>query len=277
MPDTDVYEEILKLGRSGEAGVLVTVVETGGSAPQSSGAKLLVTSGGGTVGTVGGGALESEAIETAKEVLKRQKSALLKYSLGERGSSVDEVELGMMCGGSATLFYEYLGKSDRIFIFGAGHVGRAVVHHLKNSGAALTVIDSREQMLSKVEGAVKVHIPEYGKIANRIDVPDGSYLIVSTHSHDLDFGVLRQIYSSSWNPAYVGVLASRRKAKAMVQKLKEKIGNGIDLQYLYMPVGLDLGGRSVDEIAVSIIAEIQSVKYKKSGLNHMKEKRKTDD
>jgi xanthine dehydrogenase accessory factor len=277
MANIEIYEQIIRLNRSGEAAVLVTVVDRSGSAPQDPGAKLLVTSQGNVFGTVGGGALESEAIETAKELLQKKTSGLQKYSLGKRGSPVDEVELGMMCGGSATLFYEYLGKSDCIFIFGAGHVGKALLHHLKDSGSVVTVIDSREEMLKGVEGAVTLHVEDYGEIEKKVTVSDGSYLIVATHSHDSDFDVLKCIYSSPWRPCYVGALASKKKAQAMIQKLKEEIGEGVDLQNLYMPVGLDLGGRSVDEIAVSIIAEIQSLKYKKTGLHHMKAERKNND
>jgi xanthine dehydrogenase accessory factor len=267
---SDIYDELLNLRRSGGSGVLVTIVDTSGSVPQDPGAKLLLTPTGDVIGTVGGGTLESEAIETAREVIKKKKSVLQKYSLGERGNSLGAVELGMICGGSATLFYEYLGATDHFYIFGAGHVGKALLYHLRSRDALITMIDSREDMLEGTEGATKIHVPDYSDIPKKLNVPDGSYIIIATHSHDSDFEALKYAYSSSWNPAYVGVIASRRKAGTMLKKLKEEVGKGIDLSNLYMPIGLDLGGRSVDEIAISIIAEIQGLKYGKNNLNHMK-------
>ena len=274
MPDIDIYEQIVKLKRSGEPGVVVTVVDRSGSAPQDPGAKLLVTLSGAVTGTVGGGALESAAIETAKEVFRTQESTLKKYSLGEHGSTVDAVELGMMCGGSATLFYEYLGKQDSVFIFGAGHVGRALVHHLKNRSVLITVIDTRQKMLESITGAETLLIRDYNSLAQEVSLPDTSYIVVCTHSHDLDFEILKAVYSSDWKPAYVGALASSRKAAAMKKKLSEACVEKTDFKNLFMPVGLDIGGRSVDEIAVSIIAEIQALKYGKTGLKHMKTERK---
>ncbi|HUT65359.1 MAG TPA: XdhC family protein [Spirochaetota bacterium] len=273
MSDIDIYEVIGKLKRSGVPCVIVTVVDRSGSAPQDPGAKLLVTLDGDITGTVGGGRLESVAIETAKEIFKTQKSTLKKYSLGEHGSSVDAIELGMMCGGSATLFYEYIGKQDSIFIFGAGHVGKALLHHLKMAEVLITMVDSREEMLDQVQGAEKKLIHDYGRLAQEISVPDKSYIVVCTHSHDLDFEILKAIYSSDWKPAYVGALASSRKAMVMKKKLFEECGKETDIGNLFMPVGLDIGGRSVDEIAVSIIAEIQGLKYGKTGLKHMKTER----
>ena len=277
MSDIDIYEVIGNLRRSGVPCVIVTVVDRTGSAPQDPGAKLLVTLDGDITGTVGGGSLESVAIETAKEVFETQKSTLKKYSLGEHGSSVDAVELGMMCGGSATLFYEYIGKQDSVIIFGAGHVGKALLYHLKRAGVLITVVDSREEMLGQVQGAEKKLIRDYGRLTEEISVPDKSYIVVCTHSHDLDFEILKAIYTSGWKPAYVGALASSRKAATMKKKLFEKCGKETDINNLFMPVGLDIGGRSVDEIAVSIIAEIQGLKYGKPGLKHMKTARVKND
>jgi xanthine dehydrogenase accessory factor len=267
---SDIYEAILNLRQSGESGVLVTVVDTSGSSPQDPGAKLLLSSRGEVFGTVGGGSLESETIETAKKVLENKKSMLQKYSLSEQGTSLDAVELEMLCGGSVTLFYEYLGATDYVFIFGAGHVGKALLYHLKHRGSLITIIDSRENMLERIDGAEKLHVSDYRDIAKELKIADGSYLIVATHSHDLDYQVLKCIYSAPWKPCYIGVLASRRKAQAMVKKLRQEVGKSIDLKNLYMPVGLDLGGRSVDEIAISIVGEMQGLKYGKKDLNHMK-------
>ncbi len=274
---SDIYEEILQLKKSGSAGVLITVVDKEGSSPADIGAKMLVLSPEKTKGTVGGGALEKEALKEAIKALKRRKSLLLKYSLGEDGQIVNAKKLGMMCGGNATLFYEYIGAKDKLYIFGAGHIGKALLYHLKNQNHLITIIDNRESTLADIEDFSKIPVSkilasDYQKLFKEINPSDveGSYVIVATHSHDLDYKVLKGIYQSEWKPKYIGVIGSLRKAETMVKNLLKELGKGIDLDILYIPVGLDIGGNNPDEIAVSIISEIQSLRYGKRDSNHMR-------
>jgi xanthine dehydrogenase accessory factor len=65
------------------------------------------------------------------------------------------------------------------------------------------------------------------------------------------------------------MVASKRKSPLMIQQLKEELGEDIDLDMLYTPVGLNIGGASPDEIAISIIAELQAIRYNKNGHKHM--------
>ncbi|MBN2322443.1 MAG: XdhC family protein [Spirochaetes bacterium] len=279
-----VFEAVSKLIERGEAGVLVTVVEAVGSVPAGAGAKLLVTSSGPVAGTVGGGPLESRAIEEAKRTLDTQKSSLLKYSLGERelvtadeaAASSDAEETGMMCGGHVTLFYEYLFSTDRVVIFGAGHVGKALVRHLVGMGRTVTVVDTREDVLRGIEGPGKVLLARYEQIPEKVKIPDDSFVVVCTNTHDSDLEVLKALYSLQARPAYIGALASSKKAETMKRLLSEYVGKEPDTDRLYMPVGLDIGGRSVDEIAISIIAEMQAVKHDKKKLCHMRDREKKE-
>lgn len=266
----DIYEAVLQLRKRGETGVLVTVVDREGSAPTDIGSKMLVFPSGETIGTVGGGMLENEAVKNARDVMQEGKSLLQKYSLGEKESSEDSVKLKMMCGGNITLFYEYIGKKENVFIFGAGHIGKALVHHLKNGNNFITVIETRENILATIEDASKILVSGYRDIKKDVSIPDGSFIIVATHSHNLDFEVLKNIYASDWKPAYVGVIASVLKTKTMVKKLHEELGNNINIGNLYMPIGLNIGGGAVDEIAVSIIAEMQALRHGKTAVPHMR-------
>jgi xanthine dehydrogenase accessory factor len=274
----NVFEAVLNLIERGEAGVLVTVVEAVGSTPAGAGAKLLVCSSGLLAGTVGGGPLESQAIEEAKRTLGTGECSLQRYSLGERalltGDAANAQETGMMCGGHVMLFYEYLSSTDRIVIFGAGHVGRALVRHLGGMGRFMVVVDTREEILREIEGPTKILLGSYKEIPEKVKVPDGSYVVVCTNTHDSDLEVLKGLYSTQARPAYIGALASSKKAETMKRLLSEYTGEPLDTKRLYMPIGLDIGGRSVDEIAISIIAEIQAVKYEKQRLFHMRDREK---
>ncbi len=92
---------VVDLYQKGGEAVLVTLCSTKGSTPRKAGAKMLVYRSGKTIGTIGGGELEYEAVMKAEEVLKTRKSILWEKPLQD---------LGMVCGGAGTLFLEYLSN-----------------------------------------------------------------------------------------------------------------------------------------------------------------------
>ena len=103
-----------------------------------------------------------------------------------------------------------------------------------------------------------------------LNLQSGAYAVIATHSHELDFQILKAILEAGNKPAYIGVIASAKKSAAMVARLKEELASTPDLGNLYMPVGLDIGGQSPDEIAFSILAEIQAHRHGKEGHKHMR-------
>ena len=266
----EIYEHILDLRKRGRQAVLVTVVEKEGSAPAPPGAKLLVCADGTTVGTVGGGGLEQAAVSQAAELLNQTRSQLIKYSLLENGRVADAEPLGMLCGGTISLFYEYLGYEAQVYIFGAGHVGRTLAHYLKNMRCYVIVVDDRPEVALPAESAHRLVTANYGSALEEEAVPEGAYFVIGTPSHQADYEVLKRVLTSDWKPRYVGMLASKRKARRLIQRLVEESENEVNMSVLYSPVGLDLGGRSPDEIAIAIAAEIQALRYGKEGHKHMR-------
>jgi len=272
----EIYQEILSSESSGTACVLVTVVEKNGSGPAPVGARMLVKADGSTIGTVGGGTLELIAVKYASQLFSTGKPGLKKYLLSPDNQQVNEdlsdtEKTGMMCGGSTTLFYEKFGSNPRVFIFGAGHIGKALVRLLKDLDYFTTVTDNRPGLTDQLNGAhLCLTVPgNYETALEGMDVPAGSYFIIATHSHALDYVVLKRIYQAGWNPRYIGLIASRKKAPAMIGQLQEDLGKAIDLSCLYSPVGLHIGGSTPAEIAISIVAELQVVRYGKKGHAHM--------
>ena len=266
----NVFEKIVELQQTGGDGVLVTVVEKEGSGPLPPGAKMLVYDDGRTVGTIGGGALELLATRTALEVLCEQKSRLKRYALSEQNEVVEGEPTGMLCGGRVALFYEYLPANPRVYLFGGGHVGQALVRHLRDLDFHVAVIDSRAGIDDAGLGADRVLIADYDRALSDEQVPEGGFFVIATHSHRFDYALLRRVLTSDWKPRYVGVIASKKKATGFLRDLKTELGSGADLRALYMPIGLDTGGSSAAEIAVSIAAEIQAVRYGRSGLLHLR-------
>lgn len=178
---------------------------------------------------------------------------------------------GMICGGRATLFFDYLGFAGNIFILGGGHVGQAVARHLQGTRFHITVVDHRPEILDSFQGANRVVTGQYAAALAGETVPEGAYFLIVTPSHAFDYVALRDVVASSWKPRYVGMIGSRQKSTQMTQRLAEELGaENIDWSVLYTPVGLDIGGPSPDEIAVSIVAEMLALHYGKAGHKHMR-------
>jgi xanthine dehydrogenase accessory factor len=269
-----IYEEILQLETEGGRGILVTVVEKEGHGPGAVGAKMLVLPDGSRIGTVGGGALEYSASNHAMQLLKEGKNGALcgtkKYLMSPDNQLLEGEKTGMLCGGATTLYYERIGSGASIFIFGAGHVGQALIYHLQKMDYFITVADNRKGMADEIENAQqRLTVDSYETAFQGIDVPPDSFFIIATHSHALDYQVLKRIVQTDWKPRYIGMIASKKKAPVMIEQLKEELGGDIDLSKLYSPIGLKIGGASPDEIAISIIAELQAVRYNKEGHLHM--------
>lgn len=273
-----IYEEIISLQKSNQPFVLITVVNKEGHGPQISGAKMVVMNAGRAFGTIGGGALEFLAEKEALLMLQTGKSSILqKYILGEDNSIIDAVNTGMICGGSITLFFEVHNSKENVYIFGAGHIGQSLAYHFDKLNYKVTVVDSRKEYEKSCEGlADEIIIEDYTNTLSSKEVPKNSFMIIATHSHEMDFAVLKKIYTSDWNPKYVGAIASKKKSESVVRRLASELSNkNIAWEKLYCPIGLKIGGTTPHEIAISIIAEIQSVRFGKEGNLHAKSNYKT--
>ncbi len=269
MMSSKIYKEILRIQEEGRDAVLITVIEKIGSGPATVGKKLLITSDGKKIGTVGGGSLEALAITRAKDFLKDRKSGILHFILDEELNAQEKkLSTGLICGGEAKLFFEFIGPSLRLYIFGAGHVGRAIAEHTKNLNYFVTVVDSRKEALDNIPADRVIHA-RYDRVFSTTPPPPGGYYVITTHSHVLDLQILRRVFD--WQPAYVGILASRKKGSTLMSKLIMDIGDKIPHEIVYTPMGLDIGGDTPDEIAISVIAEIQALKNAKTPVKHKRQ------
>jgi xanthine dehydrogenase accessory factor len=272
----NIYEQILHVRDSGEEAMLVTVVESEGSVPAPPGTKMLVYPDGHSIGTVGGGALEKLARRRAAELLHERRSKLVRYALGDNEAAhAGEEPTGMLCGGRAALFFDYIGHGAQLVIFGGGHVGQALLRHAQALGLYVTIIDHRPELAASIECAGRVLVGDYVAALDAHPVPPGGYYVIATPSHVFDYAVLKRVMTSDWQPAYVGVIGSKNKALANAQRLAEEVTD-IDWDVLYCPVGLDIGGPSPDEIAISILAEIQALRNGKAGHRHIRLKMPED-
>ena len=179
----------------------------------------------------------------------------------------------MACGGTATLFYEFVGPKQYVYIFGAGHCGAALAKILRPLNFHITIIDERKSVIDALDDSanVKVNVG-FAEYLKKYGMPDGRYVVVCTPSHLHDFDVLDSIFELKIKPAYFGMLCSKKKIKDYLDVVFERYGKDIDLGNFYSPIGLQTGGDSPEEVAISIAGEILSIYYKKDTLNsHMRD------
>ena len=271
----DIYQKLSELRNQGRDAIVVTVTEKEGMGPADVGKKMLVTEGNIAFGTVGGGAIEHYARERCKEILISRESFSEKYILNDKDIKIDDgsVVLPMACGGKVTLFYEFLGPKQYVYIFGGGHCGAALAKLLKPLGFFTTIIDNRKDVIDALDDSANHKVnEEFVDFISKENIPDNRYIVVSTPSHTYDFDVLDKILELNIKPKYFGMLCSKKKIGDYLKKAYEKYGKNIDLNNFYSPIGLQTGGDSPEEVAISIAAEILSVYYKKEGINsHMRD------
>lgn len=271
-----VFDTLMEYKKQGLTAVLVTVVDVTGSSPVEVGKKMVVNDQKEAMGTVGGGALEYHAREYCQTILETRQSTLKKYLLNEGEVIEDAQTLPMVCGGTVTLFYEYVGYSQMIYIFGGGHVGQALANVLNTLNYHIVMIDERQTVYEAFQGADKKYHMAFTEFIEIHGIKSGAFVVVCTPSHKHDYNVINKIIEQDLSPQYIGMLCSPKKLQEYIKKTKETFNRDINLKHFYSPIGLNLGGGSPEEIAISITAEIMAVSNKKPNHAHMRETENND-
>src|SRR5579864_8912091 len=136
----DLFEEIVKLRREGRRAALATIVNVRGSIPSFKSAKMLVRDDGTIAGTIGGGCVEGEVWQAAREVIENEKPRTLTFDLNQD----PKYDTGLVCGGTLEIFIEPVLPTPLLYIFGAGHVGFELSKAAERAGFDVIVTDDRE-------------------------------------------------------------------------------------------------------------------------------------
>ena len=238
------------LQQKGEACVLVTIIEERGSTPRNAGSKMVVTAER-IFETIGGGHLEYKAMEMAREMLasRSQDTRLERFSLG--------ASLGQCCGGATVLLFEPMGQPQaQIAVFGAGHVGRALVPLLASLPCKVRWIDSRENEFPEhIPAGVEKIVSD--EVVDEVEnMPPGSYYIVMTHNHQLDLELTAAILKRG-DFTYYGLIGSKTKRVKFEHRLRERGFADTLMARMRCPMGLaEVKGKLPVEIAVSIAGEV---------------------
>ena len=252
----DIYEEIVQLRRSGRRGAVATIVNVRGSVPSFETAKMLVRDDGSIVGTVGGGCVEAEVWQAAREVMENEKPRTLTFNLNQN----PKYDTGLVCGGTLDIFIEPVLPPASLYIFGAGHVALSLYRTAKTAGFDVNVIDDRESYANRERfpEAKEVIAEDFDQAMAQMIPNETSYIVIVTRGHHDDMRVLR--WAVRTQARYVGMIGSKRKTISIFRELvKEGIPEG-SFKRVHAPVGLDIGAITPEEIAVAITAELIAVR-----------------
>jgi xanthine dehydrogenase accessory factor len=262
----EIYEEIVKLQREGRRGAVATIVNVRGSIPSFKSAKMLIRDDGSIAGTIGGGCVEAEVWQAAREVMAGEKPRTLSFDLNQD----PQFDTGLVCGGTLEIFIEPVLPQPLLYIFGAGHVSLELFKAARAAGFDVIVMDDREAYANseRFPGARQVIAEDFDKALASLAPAESAYLVIATRGHRDDMRVLRWAVQT---PArYIGMIGSKRKAITVYRAL---IAEGLEpalFDRVHSPVGLDIGAITPEEIAVSILAELIAVRrHAERALPHM--------
>jgi xanthine dehydrogenase accessory factor len=256
-------QAVAKLRRQQTPARLVSVDSIVGSTPREPGARMIVTEQC-IYGTIGGGNLEFQACRIARNQLAQGAAdGLQRFPLG--------AGLGQCCGGLVNLMFERLDvNSDwsgiatadevlELYLFGAGHVGTAVVRSLCDLPIHINWIDTRDDMLPQLPPAGVEVICTDTPEAEVAAAAAGSYFLVMTHDHNLDQRLCEQILKRD-DFAYFGVIGSAAKRRNFETRMRRRGIDAEKFKRMTCPVGIDgISSKQPAQIAISVAAEILQV------------------
>ena len=244
--------------------VVATITKKAGSTPRDRGAWLIVAADRFS-GTIGGGEAERRTVEAARGMLV---------------SGIDEMELDMplgpaldqCCGGHLVVALKRITVppagpfalteggpllSDpfrrTVLVYGAGHVGQALIRALEPLPFNLTWVDARHEDAFPVLSDVpcrRVALPE----TVAAEAPDDAFHLVMTHSHAVDLEIVAAVLARPFG--FLGLIGSQSKRAAFLHRLHERY---LDTSRLTCPIGLDIPGKEPAVIAASVAAQLLAV------------------
>jgi xanthine dehydrogenase accessory factor len=260
----DIFEEIVELRRAGRRGALATIVHARGSIPSFESAKMLVRDDGTIAGTIGGGCVEAEVWQAAREVMEEEKPRSLTFNLNHD----PKYDSGLVCGGTLEIYLEPILPVQTLYVFGAGHVAHNLYRSARLAGFEIVVVDDRESYANRERfpEAKDIYADDFERVLAQLAPNQSSYLVIVTRGHRDDMRVLRWAVDT---PArYIGMIGSQRKVIAIYKQLEQEGMSPEKLARVYAPIGVDIGAITPEEIAIAIVAEMIAIRRGAQSASH---------
>ncbi len=254
----DIYSEIVRLRQKSRRGALATIINVRGSIPSFETAKMLVRDDGSIAGTIGGGCVEAEVWQAAKEVMQTEKPRTLTFNLNQN----PKYDTGLVCGGTLEIFIEPILPVPQLYLFGAGHVAFNLYKVARLAGFDVTVIDDRESYANRERfpEAKDIYAEDYDRVLPQLAPNESSFITIVTRGHHDDMRILRWALKSDVPCRYIGMIGSERKFTTVAKELEAEGVPRARLEGVYSPLGIDIGAITPEEIAVAVVAEMIAVR-----------------
>ncbi len=252
-----LMEKVALLTRQNETFALAMIIESKGSTPSHVG-KMIVYRDGMIEGTVGGGLAEYYIIEESVKAIQNGQSKIVEYKLNKHAK--DGIQ--MNCGGTLRVFIEVYTSRPELVLAGAGHLAYELARLADFLQYPYCIVDDRVGYCTKERfpNATNLFVNEnIGEALREANPTEKSYVVIVTK--DRDDIVLKM--ALQFPIAYVGMVASKRKAITIFEKLKSEGVTQEQLEPVHSPIGLEIGSETTEEIAISIIGEIIKVSREK--------------
>lgn len=245
----NVLKRMCELVEENRTFALATVTKVEGSTPRSEGAKMIITESGNSIGTIGGGRVESNVIGDAFKTIRKGKSKTVSYVLEKE----NEGGIGMPCGGEMEIFIDLIQPKPTLLIIGSGHITESLASlGCMMENISVTILDSN---------AEKQNFPKKCRVISKsieegwadVTITPQIYVVVATR-HEQDEEALAKALQS--DASYVGLIGSEKRANIVFQNLKKREVTEEQLRNVHSPIGLEIGAETPEQIAVSIMAEI---------------------
>ncbi|MFI5345699.1 MAG: xanthine dehydrogenase accessory protein XdhC [Elusimicrobiota bacterium] len=229
-------------------GVLCTLADVIGSAPQAPGAKMWVWADG-FKGTLGGGRFEAMILADARRLLSDGKDGaeLKEYTLCR--------EMGQCCGGKCKVLFEPCPRRRAVHIFGAGHVGRALASTLEGLDLEVVVYDPRHEWADKTAFDSKVHVvcSDPLPIVSAANYSPLDAMCIMTHDHELDFRLTDVLLDKP--VGYLGLIGSAHKSRVFRARLPAP-RRGLWDERMNCPIGRRIPSKNPKAIGIAAAAQL---------------------
>ncbi len=231
-------EEVVAAYEGGAPVAIVNIVVAPEGSDLAVGSRMLVRENGSTTGSLGDEGLESKSAQQARQLM----------ALGKNDYFVTDSGI--------EYYIEAYTTPPTLVIAGGGHVSKALAPVAKSVGFRLFILDDREEFANedRFPEAEIVRVGDYETSLQEMPINANSFVVIATRGHRYDDAALA---SALKTPAsYVGLLGSKRKTILIYEALLRRGFTVDDLRRTRSPIGLDIGARTPEEIAISVMAEI---------------------
>lgn len=237
------YTQKINEAYQGGQPIALAVLTKPGRTGARVGSKLLIRQDGSTLGTLGDPNLDLAALEPASEMMDFGRSGFI------TGPEKSE------------MFVEAFTRPPTIVIAGAGHIALSIYRLARFLNYQVIIVDDRPEFANqqRFPEAHEIVLKDFAEGIRDLNITPNTFIIVATRGHKWDDIALLEAARTS--ARYVGLLGSKRKAILIYRRLYEEGIPHERIQEIRSPVGLNFGGRTIEEIALSIMSEIEMLRH----------------